>query len=142
MTAQTFEVPGTPYPWQTPERNRWGTYLHPKLEEWQTVLTMVVRTLDPRKIEGPIRLETRVYVPRPPSHTGKRAQLLRGKPPLPTSRKAGDCTNHHKAIEDAMSGILYADDAQVVEMSCLLRYADGREPGAVITVSSVEPPPF
>ena len=35
-----------------------------------------------------------------------------------TSRRYGDCDNHLKAIFDALNGIIYADDSQIVCCSC------------------------
>ena len=139
--TQALIVVGHPYPWRT---TQWGdhAYKHPKLGIWQQLIAMTARAHSPHRIEGAVRLDTRVYVQRPPSHIRKDGELKKGKPVLPISLSTGDATNHHKAIEDALKGIYYRDDSQVVEASTFLRYADGRDPGAVVTVSSVEDPPF
>lgn len=139
---QALIVVGTPYPWQTPERSRWTTYKNPKLATWQQLIVITARAQSPRRLEGAVSLSTRVYVPRPPSHLRKDGKLKKGKPALPISARTGDCTNHHKAIEDALKGIYWYDDSQVVEAYLYLRYADGRDPGAIITIESVEDPPF
>ena len=46
-----------------------------------------------------------------------RAQFYRLKPRRLISRLWGDVDNHLKSVLDALSGIVYADDAQVVEVS-------------------------
>lgn len=40
-----------------------------------------------------------------------------------------------RAINDALTGILFCDDCQVVSMSVVKDYNDGQRPGAYITVS-------
>jgi len=40
-----------------------------------------------------------------------------------------------RAIGDSCTGILYNDDAQIVEMNLTKMYADDREPGCQILIS-------
>lgn len=51
-----------------------------------------------------------------------------------TSRRYGDVDNHAKAILDAMNGIVYADDSQVV--SCTIeKYTDRENAGIVVEIN-------
>lgn len=47
-----------------------------------------------------------------------------------TSRNYGDADNHAKAILDALNGLLYEDDAQIVELHVSKQFSD--KPRAVI----------
>lgn len=71
-------------------------------------------------------------MPRPKSHyrTGRNAHLLRdGAPTRPAGRP--DVDKLTRAILDALSGIVWRDDSQVVDITASKLYGD---PGAVITV--------
>lgn len=78
------------------------------------------------KIEdGPITLELLLLLPKPKSV--KRA--------VPYCKPDGG--KLQRAIEDALTGVLWADDAQVTDWAGSKRYAeDGQETGAQITVSA------
>ena len=47
-----------------------------------------------------------------------------------------DLGNLSKGLLDALQGIVYRDDAQIVELLERKRFADGRGPGVAITVSA------
>jgi crossover junction endodeoxyribonuclease RusA len=81
--------------------------------EWQGVLA------------GALRLTVWFFVPRPKGHTGKRG-LLPGAPTHPTTRP--DVLKLARAVEDACTGILWADDAQIVDEDLHKLYADGGAP--------------
>lgn len=52
-----------------------------------------------------------------------RADFFKPKP-RPTSRNYGDIDNHLKAVLDALNGICYLDDAQVVDARATLNHGD------------------
>lgn len=64
---------------------------------------------------GPLVLEATFYMPRPKGHyrTGRNADLLRAGAPLYPTVKP-DTTKLLRALEDALTGIVWRDDAQVV----------------------------
>jgi crossover junction endodeoxyribonuclease RusA len=84
-------------------------------------------------LEGPLALSVTFSMPRPKGHygTGRNAAAL--KPNAPrwhTSRP--DRTKLLRALEDALTGILWRDDAQVVAGEVRKLY--GRKPGAYVLV--------
>jgi Holliday junction resolvase RusA-like endonuclease len=84
--------------------------------------------------DGPIRLEVVVVKPRP-------KRLCRKADPEGRVRclATPDGTNVQKAIEDAMSGIVYVDDAQICEWSGGKWYAaKGAGPCVEVTVGEIE----
>jgi Holliday junction resolvase RusA-like endonuclease len=74
-------------------------------------------------LEGALLLEATFYRPRPASHfgSGRNAGVLKASaPPFPTVRP--DTTKLLRAIEDALKGIWYRDDAQIVDQAVRKRW--------------------
>ncbi len=78
------------------------------------------------KLEGPIKTRFLFLLPR--KKTVKRK--------FPISKYDGDVDKLVRAIFDAMTGIVYGDDSQVVDSSEQKRYADGRKPGVWVYIST------
>ena len=76
-----------------------------------------------KKIEGPVRMSLDFYLSK--GHTVKR--LLPTVPP--------DLDKLIRAVLDALTGIAYQDDAQVVELLTSKKY--GAEPGVDISIFPV-----
>ncbi|MFD1656936.1 RusA family crossover junction endodeoxyribonuclease [Streptomyces caeni] len=80
---------------------------------------------------GPVGLAVTVTVPKPDSAPRPRA--------WPVTRSSHDWDHHARAISDALTGVLFADDSQIVEGRIRKTYPDehpealGR-PGAVIRI--------
>ncbi len=76
-------------------------------------------------IEGPVKVWMSFYLARPKGHfgTGRNAALLKpSAPPLPIVRP--DSLKLARGTEDALTGIIWRDDAQVVDLVIHKRYAD------------------
>ncbi len=85
---------------------------------------------------GPVELAANFYLPRPSGHRGKRG-LRPSAPTLPS--KKPDLSKLVRAIEDALIGIAYHDDAQIVRLDVEKRYADdGVVPGLEIELKALE----
>lgn len=69
-------------------------------------------------IEGPIALELRFYVPRPKNQyrTGRNAGMLRDDAPRRPIAKP-DVLKLARAVEDALTGVIWRDDCQIVDES-------------------------
>jgi len=81
-------------------------------------------------LEGPLFLSVAFYAPRPKGHYGARG-LRPSAPAYPAVRP--DVTKLLRGVEDACTGIVWRDDAQVVEQHAVKRYG---EPARVeVTVS-------
>lgn len=90
-------------------------------------------------LEGPLELEVRFCVPRPKGHfgTGRNAGAVRSSaPPHPAVKP--DITKLLRAVEDACTGVVWRDDAQIVRQRAEKRYADGAA-RCVVAVSRIEP---
>ncbi len=84
---------------------------------------------------GPLKLGMKFFLPRPANHfrTGRNAHLRSPNwQPWPTKRT--DTTKYVRSTEDALKGILWDDDSQIVAQEASKHYADGVEPGVLIVV--------
>ena len=72
-------------------------------------------------LEGGLSLTVRFYVPRPKSHYGARG-LRPSAPDYPTVRP--DITKLLRAVEDACTGVVWRDDAQVVAQHAVKGYGE------------------
>lgn len=90
---------------------------NPKSRPWKTEVShAAAQTYDGDLMDGALALEATFYEPRPKAHygTGKNAHVLKATAPMfPT--KVPDTTKLVRGIEDAMTGIVYRDDSQIVE---------------------------
>jgi Holliday junction resolvase RusA-like endonuclease len=81
---------------------------------------------------GPVSLEVLIFMPRIKSHY-RRGEL---KPDAPVWHEVRpDATKLLRAIEDAMTGIVWVDDAQVVRQHVEKRYAGTLGPCVLVNVS-------
>jgi Holliday junction resolvase RusA-like endonuclease len=80
---------------------------------------------------GPLHLTLRFFVTRPRHHygTGKNATVVKVSAPAHPFVKP-DTTKLVRGVEDALTGVLWNDDAQVVSQLCTKRYGD--RPGVIV----------
>jgi Holliday junction resolvase RusA-like endonuclease len=71
--------------------------------------------------EGPLMLVVEFYMPRPKGHFGVHG-VRRSAPRYPVVRP--DTTKLMRPLEDALTGILWKDDSQIVEQIARKRYGD------------------
>lgn len=97
-------------------------------------------------LTGPILLTVRFYFGRPKSHygTGRNAQTLKKSAPQYCAR-APDLSKLVRSLEDAMTGVIYRDDCQVVRYREVMKlWTDGQECTEVVvfeaeTVANSQP---
>ncbi len=102
---------------------------HPVRQFKADVRTAVSRVLS-APLEGPVALRVVFVLPRPKRLIWKRREM----PRVPhTSRP--DLDNLVKSTKDALNGLAWRDDSQVVELSAGKCYASGNElPGVEIAI--------
>jgi len=102
----------------------------------RTARFVAARTPGAWPTDAPVRLEVAFYLARPQGHYG--AKGMRGAARLHPSTKP-DIDKLVRSLEDALSGIVYHDDAQVVELQASKLYALRTDPPrAVVTVTVLE----
>ena len=87
---------------------------------------------------GDAQLEVHIvaYFEIPKSYSKKRVREIEEKGLRPTCKP--DLDNIQKVVLDALNGLAYTDDAQVVKISCEKKYAaDGRE-RVVVSIRTME----
>ena len=113
------------------------------LDEWRTAVGLVAGTKmrGISLMHGSLLASMDFVVARPKDHyrTGRYAHLLKPDAPAYPNVKP-DLSKLLRAAEDAMTGVVWVDDAQVVEYGLLRkRYADepGDQPGVRIVVTQI-----
>ncbi len=82
-------------------------------------------------IRGPVKLQARFTFPRPSAHYGKNGLL----PSAPVHKTTAPDVDKLTRAFDALTGIIWIDDAQVVEMHVAKGFGD--EPGVRLRVSAL-----
>lgn len=86
-------------------------------------------------LTGPIRLAIVFTMPRIQKHYTKKGTIRPDAPALHTCRP--DLLKMARAVEDALTGIIWKDDAAIVDESLHKRY--GETPGAMIRITEARP---
>jgi Holliday junction resolvase RusA-like endonuclease len=97
------------------------TDANPKTKAWQQEVALSAMHEftrgdgDRRPLTGPLAVEMTFYKPRPAGHygSGRNSDTLRASAPVfPATRP--DALKLARAVEDALTGLVYRDDAQIV----------------------------
>jgi crossover junction endodeoxyribonuclease RusA len=96
---------------------------NPASKEWKRLVSQVAGEAMAGRplLEGPLSLTVEFFRPRPQGHFGKRG-LLPSAPVFPTT--APDTTKLVRAIEDAMQGVVYRNDSQIVSQVARKQYGE------------------
>ena len=143
MRSLTFEVPGEPRGKGRPRFARRGKRVSvhtpeatASYENWIRVCAMqAAQGSDPWPAGVPLVLDIEAVFPIPVSWS-KRKQADAHKGALrPTSPRV-DADNVLKVVGDALNGVLWADDGQVVTVCVVKRYTrDGEAPAVHVSVT-------
>lgn len=138
----TFTVPGKPVPQGGMRAFAKGnkafiTHSKPKeIGDYRARVALAAQMSEAKPLDGPVELAATFFFDRPKSHygTGKNARVLKASAPrYPTGRP--DLDKVERALLDALSGICFHDDSQVVEMNTAKAYAlDGEGASTVVSL--------
>ncbi len=143
MGAVEFFVPGLPatkgsikaFPFKRKDGTLGAnaTNDNPKAKAWAAVVRLAAeRAMAGRPpLEGPVVVDLWFYLPRPQSHYGAKGLKPRA-PAFPTNKPDGD--KMVRCLWDALTGVVFGDDSQIVEWPGGKRYAEDGRIGARITV--------
>ena len=138
-----FFVPGIPKPggskkaFKHPYTNRVMIVDASNNKDWMNaVKDFCQQAYDGLPIHQPVRLDVTFFMPRPKYHfgTGKNAGKLKDNAPVYHTVKP-DRTKLLRSTEDALTGIAWRDDTQVVTGNIEKRYGD--RPGAKIRIDII-----
>ncbi len=133
-----FAVDGVPMPKERPRLDRGGRVHTPKkTRDYEAaVRAAAYEAMAGREpISGGVRLDVGIYLPVPkswPEH--RRLDALSGGL-MPTMRPDGD--NCYKAVADALNGVCYRDDGQIVIGGFVKYYSE--RPRVEVTVEPFRP---
>jgi Holliday junction resolvase RusA-like endonuclease len=115
------------------------TDANPKSREWKDrVAAEAGRAYSGPVLDGPVSLSLVFYRTRPKGHlrTGKHSGLVRNSAPLyPTIRP--NSLKLARGAEDSLTGIIYRDDAQVIDLNVKKRY--GSPARVEIEIEPIDP---
>lgn len=105
--------PFEPVAWQRVKRSRFGfAYVPDKTKRYKQDIALWASKYAPEKpFPGAIRIDVLFYLPRP----------RKPKSFYPIVRP--DLDNYLKGVMDALNGILWRDDSQIVSIRCEKKYA-------------------
>lgn len=134
--CRRFEVPGTPVGKGRPKFSRAGagvrTYTPEKTANYETLVKWAYASeyAGAPLLEGAVRMVIMACYPVPKSWPKKKQEAALRGDIRPMTKP--DADNIAKAISDALNGLAYRDDAQVVDLLVQKYYSD--EPRVVVEV--------
>lgn len=117
-------IDGAPVAKGRPRLGRYGTYTPKKTQEYEEYVKMcwVAKYGSIQPSEQPLEMNIVFYMPIPKSYSKKqRAEMLNGR--IKHTKKP-DIDNLIKSVLDALNGLAYADDSQIIKVTAVKRYAE------------------
>lgn len=109
-------------------------------DDWKNLVKFTAKQRYPgRPLDGPLLVRATLFMPRPRRHfgTGKNRDALRSDAPRHPTTKP-DTTKLWRSTEDALTGVLWHDDAQIVAQYITKEWATkARQPGVTIVVETL-----
>ena len=136
----TVVLLGHPIAWARPRPRPGGGYINPQIQRDNTTALQVVAMQEMAgraPFDEPLRMDIEAQFEIPPSWSRRRREgALRGDE---RPAKKPDLSNCIKQIEDAFNGIIFRDDALIVEYGRARKvYSD--QPKIVVTIQPIAPP--
>jgi Holliday junction resolvase RusA-like endonuclease len=117
----TLTFPFAPVAWQRVQRDRRGTIYVPKrTRSYKADVALWASKYVKAPITGPIKLTLHFFMARPKKPTNLYPR--------------GDIDNYAKGIQDALNGVVFVDDSQIVELTAKKMYDDPTGAGPRITL--------
>lgn len=130
-----FTIDGLPVAKGRPRVTRNGTYTPVKTKNYEKLVQYSFKNKYKDKLlEGPLKVNIDFYMYIPKNTSKKRRKLKNDKDILPT--KKPDFDNLTKSITDALNGLAYKDDNQIVEAHIFKYYSDN--PKAVVKIETIK----
>lgn len=124
MNGFSFTIPGAPVPKARARaaihNGRITHHSDPVTKAYEQAVAWAAKAAGVKPISGPVALQTVFWLPLPGSWSKKRAsEALQSE--KATSRP--DLDNYIKSIMDALNGVAWTDDAQVVRLLATKHYS-------------------
>ena len=130
-----FTVKGLPVAKGRPRVTRYGTYTPRKTKDYEKLVQYSFKNqCKGQALQGALKIRIDFYMYIPKNTSKKRRKLKNDKEILPTKRP--DFDNLTKSITDALNGLAFEDDNQIVEAHIYKYYSD--EPRAVVKIEKIQ----
>ena len=118
----SFTVPGKPQGKARPRLNTYTgrTYTPSKTGAYEKLIALCFKQAGGKKLDGAIRIDIKAYYPIAKSHTKKNKAAMESGEIKATIKP--DVDNVAKAVLDALNGLAFDDDKQVVRFEVSKRY--------------------
>lgn len=127
-------IPGEPVGQGRPRVTRWGTYDPPKSKAYKNLVRLYTRKCYKGELlAGPLRVGMRIY--RPIQKTGSKKLHADKAAGLIKPVVKPDIDNVFKGVTDAMKGIVWVDDNQIVDTHITKDY--GVEPRVEVDIEEI-----
>jgi Holliday junction resolvase RusA-like endonuclease len=103
-----------------------------KSKDWRTSVAWAAKEKITAPMTGPLEVRFLFTLARPKGHLNSKGFVKPSAPSYPAVRP--DCTKLVRSTEDALKGIAWLDDSQIVNQHVLKHYGN---PGCEITISSM-----
>lgn len=128
-------IPGEPVAKGRPRVTRYGTYTPEKTKNYETLVKELYfvehgQTL----LDGELSIDIKAYFRIPKSASKKRKRLMASGDMRPVKRP--DWDNVGKIVTDALNGVAYDDDSQIVSASVEKYYSE--EPRTEIKIERID----
>jgi Holliday junction resolvase RusA-like endonuclease len=116
-----FEI--EPVPASRPRVARFGTYYLPRYAQFKKDMAKLLTVMNVKRFytEDPLIMDVTFFIPIPKSYSKKKTEEIRGE--YSTARI--DLDNLEKSVYDALNGVLYKDDSQIVMHTVCKRWKVG-----------------
>jgi len=108
-------------------------------KNWRTLVATAALNAKIPTLLKPLCVHFVFYLPRPKSHYGKGKRISdvrKSSPKYPAVKP--DATKLVRSTEDALTGIIWKDDAQIINQIVIKKYADFDHPGCEISIEEIE----
>ena len=118
----TLEIPGKPVAKARARVARWGTYTPEKTVNYETLIQELFAISKQPKLEGQLIMSVKAFFPIPKSASKAKKTLMQNGKVRPITKP--DFDNLGKIVADALKGMAYHDDSQIVTGIVRKYYAD------------------
>lgn len=130
-----FKIPGEPVAKARPRATKWGVYTPQKTVSYETLVQeMYSITYGQTMLKGGLEVDIKLFFKIPNSASRQKKKLMEDGKIRPI--KKPDLDNCLKIITDALNGIAYGDDSQIVYAAVSKFYSD--VPRAEVCITQLE----
>lgn len=127
-----FKIPGEPVAKGRPRVTSYGTFTPEKTLNYETLVKeMYAVTYGQTMLDGELDIDVKLFFQIPKSASKKKQELMELGGIRPTKRP--DIDNCLKIITDALNGIAYKDDSQIVQATVSKYYSNTPRAEVIIT---------